>query len=131
MRARIILAVAALLLAAPAFAQGASHSVVLTWTASTTPGVGYVVLRGTQSLAENVTLTSAPVAVGCSGATCTFTDLGTTANPLVEGTVYFYLVRAVNMTTQATSVNSNEVSGMIPIVIVIPSAPGGLKITIQ
>lgn len=127
MRAKIILAVAALLLAAPAFAQGASHSVVLTWTASTTPGVGYVVLRGTQSLAENVTLTSAPVAVGCSGATCTYTD---TAN-LVEGTTYFYLVRAVNMTTQATSVNSNEVSGLIPIVIVIPSAPGGLKITIQ
>lgn len=127
MRAKIILAVAALLLAAPAFAQGASHSVVLTWTASTTPGVGYVVLRGTQSLAENVTLTNAPVAVGCSGATCTYTD---TAN-LVEGTTYFYLVRAVNMTTQATSVNSNEVSGMIPIVIVIPSAPGGLKITIQ
>lgn len=127
MRARIILAVAALLLAAPAFAQGASHSVVLTWTASTTPGVGYVVLRGTQSLAENVTLTSTPVAVGCSGATCTYTD---TAN-LVEGTTYFYLVRAVNTTTGSTSPNSNEVSGLIPIVIVIPSAPNGLTITIK
>lgn len=125
MRARIILAVAALLLAAPAFAQGASHSVVLTWTASVTPGVGYNIHRGTQSLAENITLNSAPVAVNCSGATCTYTD---TAN-LVEGTTYFYLVRAVN--SLGESPNSNEASGMIPIVIVIPSAPGGLKITIQ
>jgi hypothetical protein len=112
----------------PLFAQSASHSVALTWTASTTTNVGYMIFRGTAAGQESTTsLTAGPTAVNCSGATCTYTDVA----GLIEGTTYFYTVKAVNMTTNALSVASNEVSGMIPIVITIPNPPSGLTIIIK
>ena len=105
-----------------------AHNVVLTWTPSTTPGVGYNIYRGTASGQESTTsLTAGPTAVNCAGVTCTYTDVA----GLVEGTTYFYIVKAVSMTTNGLSVASNESSGMIPIVLTIPAAPNGLKITIQ
>ena len=125
---RTILAVVVFLLATPLFAQSATHSVTLTWNPSPTAGVGYMIFRGTTSGQESTTsLTAGPTAVGCSGATCTYTD----AQNLVEGTTYFYTVKAISMTTNALSVASNEASGLIPIVITIPSAPNGLTITIK
>ena len=126
---RTILAVVVFLLATPLFAQSATHSVTLTWNPSPTTGVGYMIFRGTTSGQESTTsLTAGPTAVGCSGATCTYTD----AQNLVEGITYYYVVRAVNMTDQTKmSDKSNEASGLIPIVITIPSAPNGLTIVIK
>jgi len=111
---------------ASAFAQ--SHNIILTWTASTTSGVGYNIYRGTAAGQEsNISQTASPTGVNCSGATCTYTD---TAN-LVAGTTYYYFVRTINMISNAQSTPSNEASGMIPIVITLPNPPTNLKITIS
>src|SRR5690348_1850342 len=126
---RTILAVVLFLFASPLL--GATHSVVLTWTPSTTAGVGYNIYRSTTSgQYTSTSLTAAPTAVGCTVAagTCTYTD----AAGLVEGTTYFYVVKAVNMTNQTImSAPSNEVSGTIPIVIPIPAGATQLKIVIN
>jgi hypothetical protein len=77
-----------------------SHSVALSWGASTTPGVTYNVYRGTS--------TGGPYAQFQSGLTAlTSTDAAVTA-----ATKYFYVVRAQN--ANGESVNSNEIEADIP-----------------
>jgi hypothetical protein len=102
------------------FSATTPHVATLTWTASTTSGVGYNVYRSTTTGAEAPPALNGttPVAVSCSGATCTYAD---SAN-LVEGTTYFWVVRAVVTNSGGTteSVNSNEVSATVP---TTPPAP--------
>ena len=131
MKSKLILAVVALFLTIPAFAQGAAHSVTLTWTPSTTvttDTLGYNVLSSTSSGTEAVIspLTS-PNGVTCTSTLCTYVDSRAT---LTAGTTYFYEVETVDTTTKAISGPSNEVSTMIPVTIVIPT-PANLKITIS
>jgi fibronectin type 3 domain-containing protein len=78
--------------------------VILSWTASTTPGVlGYDVYRGTTSGGESSTpLNSSPI----NGAT--FTDSNVTA-----GQAYYYVIMAVN-SSDALSGCSNEASVAVP-----------------
>jgi fibronectin type 3 domain-containing protein len=82
-----------------------THDVILTWNASTTPGIaGYNVYRGTSSEGESSTpLNSTPL----SGAT--FTDSNVTA-----GGQYSYVVTAVASDGSSQSANSNEVSATVP-----------------
>ena len=88
-----------------------THDVILSWTASTTPGVGYNVYRGTASGGESTTpLNSSPVAEGCaSTTTCTYTDA-----TVVAGTTYYYTVTAVASNDVTQSANSNQVSATVP-----------------
>ncbi|MES1257724.1 MAG: hypothetical protein ABUS51_04810 [Acidobacteriota bacterium] len=82
---------------------GKSHTVSLSWTASTTPGVKYNVYRATTSGGPYTKLTaSAPVA------TVTYTDA--TALP---GQNYFYVTTAVDTTNNESS-KSNEVPAVVP-----------------
>jgi hypothetical protein len=88
------------------------HDVILSWTASTSPGVvGYNVYRGTTSGGESTTpLNSSPVAAGCtSTTTCTYTDA-----TVVAGTTYYYTVTAVASNDVTQSADSNEVSATVP-----------------
>jgi hypothetical protein len=88
------------------------HDVILTWTASTTPGVvGYYVYRGTALGGESTTpLNSSPVAAGCtSTTTCTYTDA-----TVVGGTTYYYTVTAVASNDVTQSGDSNQVSATVP-----------------
>lgn len=90
------------------------HCTVLTWGASTTPGVTYNVYRGTATGAESATpLNSSPITV------LTYTD------PVVlTGSVqnFFYYIEAVETSSGivATSNPSNEVSVSFP---GIPASP--------
>jgi hypothetical protein len=89
-----------------------THDVILTWAASTTPGVvGYNVYRGATSGGESTTpLDSSPVGAGCtSTATCTYTDA-----TVVAGTTYYYTVTAVASGDVTQSADSNEVSATVP-----------------
>jgi fibronectin type 3 domain-containing protein len=76
-----------------------THDVILSWTASTTPGVvGYYVYRGTTSGGESLTpLNSTPI----NGTT--YTDTSVTA-----ATTYYYVVTAVASDGVTQSANSNE-----------------------
>jgi hypothetical protein len=88
------------------------HDVILSWTASTTPGVvGYYVYRGTALGGESTTpLNSSPVAGGCTNtATCTYTDV-----TVVAGTTYYYTVTAVASNDVTQSSDSNQVSATVP-----------------
>jgi fibronectin type 3 domain-containing protein len=79
-----------------------SHSVQLSWTASSTSGVSYDVFRATTSGGYGSTpLNPSPIAG------TTFTD--TTVLP---GQTYFYVATAVD--SGESSVDSNEVSVTIP-----------------
>jgi fibronectin type 3 domain-containing protein len=81
----------------------ATHSAVLTWTASSTSGVvGYNVYRGTITGGPYTKLNSSSVAV------LTFTD-----STVVAGQTYFYVVTSVDG-SGLESVFSTEVSGTIP-----------------
>lgn len=99
----------------PGIFGGTQHTVVLSWTASTTPGVDYNGYRGTTSLQETKYVTGIT--------TTTFTDTGVT-----QGSTYFYYVTAYNPTTLAESSGSNEVSATIP---VNPAPPTNLTETTQ
>jgi hypothetical protein len=81
------------------------HDVILSWTASTTPGVtGYNVYRGTTSGGESSTpLNSTPL-----GST-TYTDANVTV-----GATYYYLVTAIACNEVTQSAASNEVAATIP-----------------
>lgn len=108
------LAIAVLFLFAaawPAPAQTA-HTVNLSWTASTSAGVGYNVYRGTVSGGPYTLLNAAPLGT----ATLTYADATVT-----EGNKYFYVVRAV--LNGLESVNSNEATVSIP-----PAPPTALKV---
>jgi len=89
-----------------------THDVILSWTASTTPGViGYNVYRGTASGGEStMPLNSSPVAADCtSTTTCTYTD-----TTVVAGTTYYYTVAAVASGGVTQSADSNEASATVP-----------------
>jgi hypothetical protein len=81
-----------------------AHDVILSWTASTTPGVlGYDVYRGTTSGGESSTpLNSSPI----NG--ITFTDSNVTA-----GQAYYYVITTVN-SNDAQSGSSSETSVTVP-----------------
>jgi hypothetical protein len=82
-----------------------THDVMLSWTASTTPGVmGYNVFRGTTSGGESSTpLNSAPIS------NTTFADTNVTA-----GTTYYYHVTAVAANDVTQSAASNETTATVP-----------------
>jgi Abnormal spindle-like microcephaly-assoc'd, ASPM-SPD-2-Hydin/Protein of unknown function (DUF1573) len=79
-----------------------THSVQLSWGASSTGGVTYNVYRGTASGAEGTTPINPNSISGTS-----FTD-----GNVASGTIYFYVVKAVN--SGGTSTASNEVQAPIP-----------------
>lgn len=80
----------------------ASHSVALSWTASTSTVVGYNTYTSQQSGGPYTKLTSAPVA-GTS-----YTDANVTA-----GQTYFFVVTSVD-SSNVESAFSNEVSAVVP-----------------
>jgi hypothetical protein len=82
-----------------------THDVILSWTASTTPGVvGYNVFRGATSGGESTTpLNSSPI----NGTT--YTDATVQA-----GQTYYYVVTAVASNDVTQSADSNEVSAAVP-----------------
>ena len=82
--------------------QAVQHSVGLSWTASTSPVVGYNVYRGSVSGGPYTLITGSLVA-GTA-----YTDLTVQA-----GQTYFYVVTAVDASGNE-SVFSNEVSATIP-----------------
>ena len=79
-----------------------SHSVALTWTASTSTVLGYNTYTSQQSGGPYTKLTSAPVAG------TTYTDSNVTA-----GQTYFFVVTSVD-SSNAESAFSNEVSAVVP-----------------
>lgn len=91
------------------------HSIVLTWTETTT-GVTFNVYRGTATGVCNGTPT--PYATGVTA--LTFTDTA-----VVEGTTYVYAVSAVK---GGESACSNEAQATVP---TSPAPPTNLQITAQ
>lgn len=81
---------------------GGSHSVSLSWTASTSTVVGYNVYRGTVS-GGPYTLVNSSLVPGT-----TYTDLG-----IASGQTYYYVVTAVN-SSGSESVYSNQASAAVP-----------------
>jgi hypothetical protein len=81
------------------------HDVILTWTASPTPGIsGYNIYRGLSSGGETTTpLNATPVTA------TTYVDTNVTA-----GTKYYYVVTAVAANGVTQSANSNEASATVP-----------------
>jgi fibronectin type 3 domain-containing protein len=78
------------------------HDVVLSWSASSSSVTGYNVYRGTKSGGESATpLNSSPV----TGST--FTDTSVAA-----GQTYYYVVTAVDGSTQSS--DSNQASATVP-----------------
>jgi hypothetical protein len=94
------------------------HSVTLSWTASTTPGVTYNLYRG--SAAGVCSGTPTPYASGIVGTQ--YTD---TAN-LTDGQTIYYNVAAVK--GGAESACDGELQVLIP---VLPAPPSGLSGTAQ
>jgi predicted phage tail protein len=91
-----------------------SHSVVLSWTQSTSPAItGNKIYRGTGSGNETLLYTSSTPIV-------TYTD-----GPFSTGTTYYYRITAVNATGE--SGYSNEVSAAVPSP---PTAPIALALTL-
>ncbi|HXW14776.1 MAG TPA: fibronectin type III domain-containing protein, partial [Terriglobia bacterium] len=88
-----------------ALSGSGTHDVMLSWTASTTPGVmGYNVYRGTTSGGESSTpLNSTPIS------TSTYTDESVTA-----GTTYYYYVTAIAANGTTQSADSNETDATVP-----------------
>jgi hypothetical protein len=82
-----------------------THDVILSWTASTTPGVvGYNVYRGTTLGGPYPTeLNSAPI----NGTT--YTD-----ETVQSGQTYYYVVTAVASNDVTQSADSNQVSASVP-----------------
>lgn len=81
---------------------GGSHSVSLSWTASTSTVVGYNVYRTTVS-GGPYTLVNPSLVAGT-----TYTDLG-----IASGQTYYYVVTAVN-SSGSESVYSNQASASVP-----------------
>ena len=82
-----------------------THDVMLSWTASSTPGVmGYYVFRATVSGAEGTTpLNSSPA-----------TPLSFVDTSVAGGTTYYYVVTAVASDGITQSSPSNEASAQVP-----------------
>ena len=103
------------------FAQAATHSVVLTWTPSTSACVNIVnVERVTVSGTEVIGVHIASIPVG----TATYTD-----TTVVSGTKYFYTVSGYCSSNNTESLVSNEVTAVIPAD--LPIAPSGLTATVK
>jgi hypothetical protein len=79
-----------------------SHSVAVSWTASTSSVIGYNIYRSTVSGSGYIKLNSAPV-IGL-----TYTDTS-----VQSGTTYFYVARAVS-SSGVESADSNQDSATIP-----------------
>ena len=82
--------------------QPCPHSVTLTWAAAATPNVTYNVYRSTTTGTGYVKLNTSPIS-----------GLSYTDTTVANGTTYYYVVRSVS-STGIESVNSNEVSAVIP-----------------
>jgi hypothetical protein len=80
--------------------SAATHSASLRWTASTTPGVTYDLLRATRS--------GGPYTQIQSG----LTDNSATDHEVTSGVTYYYVGRSQDAHGQ--SVNSNQVEAVIP-----------------
>jgi len=79
-----------------------THSVALSWVASTTTVAGYYVYRGSASGGPYTRLNASAVSL------TSFTD-----SSVLSATTYYYVTTAVD-STGAESVNSNEVAAVIP-----------------
>lgn len=79
-----------------------ARTVVLNWTASTTPNVNYNVYRATASGGYTTSLNSSPIS-GTSFADCSVTP----------GLTYYYVIRSVD-STGTESGNSSEVVAAVP-----------------
>lgn len=97
--------------------EAATHSVLLTWTASATSGVTYNVYRSLTSGSCKTTT----VATGLTATT--FTD-----NAVTNGSTYFYSVDAQNGGGKSAC-TSPDVQVLIPID--PPAPPSGLNATVQ
>lgn len=86
----------------PAPQPPAPQSVVLTWTASTTPVAGYDIYRSTTDGGPYVLLNSTPIT------NVTYTD-----TTVQSGQTYFYVTTAVD-NNDLQSVYSNQVQAIIP-----------------
>lgn len=82
--------------------QGGNHSVGLTWTASTSPAIGYFIYRRTGPTGSFSRLDSSIDHL------TSFTD-----NNVIDGATYFYVVTAV-AAGETESQFSEEVSVTIP-----------------
>jgi hypothetical protein len=82
--------------------QPVTHSVTLTWTASTSTVSGYDVFRSTVSGGPYTKLTSTPIA--------TTTDVDTSVQ---AGQTYYFVVTSVN-SSGVESADSSEVSAIVP-----------------
>ena len=82
--------------------QTVSHSVTLSWTASTSSVMGYYVYRGTQTGGPYSKLNATPVSL------TTYTD-----SPAQVGQTYFYVATSVD-SNNVESTFSNETSAIIP-----------------
>lgn len=92
------------MLSAFCMGQTTGHSVVLSCTASITPGVTYNFFRGTTIGGPYSQISLSPQS------TCSFTD---TAG-LTAGVSYYYVATAFDAVTGDSSVFSNEVKATIP-----------------
>jgi hypothetical protein len=86
----------------PALRLRSSHTVLLTWKASSSQVAGYNVYRSTTPAANYVRINSSPV----QG--LTFTD-----DTVESGSTYYYVTRAVDRRGQESN-NSNEARATIP-----------------
>jgi fibronectin type 3 domain-containing protein len=111
----ILLTVMSVFTAAGLATTPGKHTVVLTWSESTT-GVTFNVYRGTSSGVCSGTPT--PYATGVT--LLTYTDTS-----VVEGTTYFYAVSAVK---GGESACSSEAQASVPI---SPAPPTNLQVTVQ
>jgi len=93
----------------------ASHSVVLSCTASTTLGVTYDFYRSTTSGGPYSQVNVSPMSL------CGFTD-----TIVSNGTTYYYVARSFDSVT--LSGNSNQVTAVIP---TAPAAPVNLSATVK
>ena len=113
---------AAVVPAGPTCTVGATgHCVGLSWTASTTTGVGYNIFRGTSAGGEGTTpINATPLAA----ATTSYTDATVTGN-----TTYWYVAQSTctGVSTcpagfSGSSANSNEISVVVPASVPLPPA---------
>jgi hypothetical protein len=123
---KLVPVILALLLATigVASAQSAGHSVMLSWTASTSAAgcvspctFGYNVYRGTTAGGENL---STPLNGSTPITALTFQDTSVAVG--TSSVTYFYVIEAVETSGGVTlaSANSNEVSATFP---ALPAAP--------
>ena len=108
-------------------ATAAAHGITYTWTASasTYAGLGYNLYIGTTPGGEGATsVNTALMAVGCSGASCTYTY----ANVVPLATYYATLATCVpNGSATTCSVQTAEVAATIPLAQSDIAAPTGFN----